>query len=92
MWWYILARYDIVKLTAGVKTILLSVRIISCVNSKTSLFNIYDVHICSLLSGESVLVVQSCLTLCDLTDCNPPGPLPRNSLGKNTGVGTHSFL
>ena len=35
-----------------------------------------------------VLVIQSCLTLCD-----PTGLLsPWNSPGKNTGVGNHSLL
>ena len=33
-----------------------------------------------------MLVAQLCLTLCDSMDC------PRNSLGKNTGVGSDSFL
>ena len=39
-----------------------------------------------------VLVAQSCLTLCNPTDCIPPGPLcPWNFPGNNTGVGSHSF-
>ena len=37
-----------------------------------------------------VLVAQSCLTLCDPVDCMPL--CPRNSPGKNTGVGHHSLL
>ena len=36
-----------------------------------------------------VLVAQSCSTLCDLMDC---GLCPWDSPGKNTGVGSHSFL
>ena len=36
---------------------------------------------------------QSCLTLCDLLDCSPPGSsVHGNSLGKNTGVGCHLLL
>ena len=35
----------------------------------------------------------SCLTLCDLMDCNLPGlQNPWNSPGKNTGVGCHFLL
>ena len=39
----------------------------------------------ALRPRHSLLVAQSCLTLCDPLDCNP-----RSSLGKNTGV--HSLL
>ena len=36
---------------------------------------------------------QSCLTLCDPIDGNPPGsPRPWDSPGKNTGVGCHFLL
>ena len=35
---------------------------------------------------------QSCPTLCDPIDGNPPGSRPWNSPGKNTGVGCHFFL
>ena len=39
------------------------------------------------------LVAQLCLTLCNPTDCSPPGSsVHRNSLDKNTGVGCHSLL
>ena len=39
------------------------------------------------------LVAQSCLTLWDPMDCSPPGSsVHRDSPGKNTGVGSHSFL
>ena len=32
--------------------------------------------------------LQPCPTLCDPTDCSPPGsPVPRDSPGRNTGVG-----
>ena len=35
-------------------------------------------------------VAQSCLTLCDLMDCSPPGfSVHGDSPGKNTGVGYH---
>ena len=38
-------------------------------------------------------VGQSCLTLCDPTDCSPSGPLCQwASSGKNTGVGCHALL
>ena len=40
-----------------------------------------------------VLVTQSCPTLCDPTDCSPPGSsVHGDSPGKNTGVGCHSLL
>ena len=40
-----------------------------------------------------VLVTQSFLALCDPIDCSPPGSsLHGNSVGKNTGVGSHSLL
>ena len=36
---------------------------------------------------------QSCLTLCDPTDCSPPGSfVHEDSPGKNTGVGCHFLL
>ena len=39
------------------------------------------------------LVAQSCLTLCDLMDCSPPGSsIHGDSSGKNTEVGCHAFL
>ena len=38
------------------------------------------------------LVAQSCLTLCNPTDCSPPGSIHGDSPGKNTGMGCHSFL
>ena len=39
------------------------------------------------------LVAQLCLTLCDTMDCSPPGSsVPRDSPGKNTGVGCHTLL
>ena len=40
-----------------------------------------------------MLVVQSCLTLCDPKDCSLPGSSCLwNSPGKNTGVGSHSLF
>ena len=40
-----------------------------------------------------VLVAQSCPTLCDPSDCDPPGSsISWNSPGKNTRVGCHSLL
>ena len=38
-----------------------------------------------------VLVAQSCLTLCDSMDCNPPGSSVHGT-GKNAGVGCRSHL
>ena len=39
------------------------------------------------------LVSQSCPTLCDHMDCNPPGSsVQGNSPGKYTGVGCHLLL
>ena len=39
------------------------------------------------------LVAQSCLTLCDLMDCSPPGSsVHGDSPGKSTGVGCHALL
>ena len=39
------------------------------------------------------LAIQSCLTLCNPTDCSPPGSLcPWDFPGKNTGVGCHFLL
>ena len=39
------------------------------------------------------LVAQSCLTVCDLVDCSPPGTsVHGDSSGKNTGVGCHTLL
>ena len=44
-----------------------------------------DSHVCS--------VIQSCLTLCDPTDCSLPGSSVHGIfLGKNTGVGCHFLL
>ena len=42
---------------------------------------------------SSVLVAQSCLTLCDPMYCSPSGSVVHgDSPGKNTGVGCHSLL
>ena len=39
------------------------------------------------------LVAQSCLTLCDPTDCSPLGSsVHGDSPGKNTGVGCHALF
>ena len=46
-----------------------------------------------LKSTMCMLIAQSCLSLCDPMDCSPPGSSAHgNSPGKNTGVGSHSFL
>ena len=39
-----------------------------------------------------MLVTQLGPTLCNCMDCSPPDFCPWNSLGKNTGVDTHSLL
>ena len=36
--------------------------------------------------------LQLCPTLCDPIDSSPPDSCPRDSLGKNTGVGCHFLL
>ena len=42
---------------------------------------------------DGYLVVQSCLTLCDSMDCNPPASsVYGDSPGKNTGVGCHALV
>ena len=41
---------------------------------------------------ESVLFAQSCLTLCDYMSSSHQTPRPWDSPGKNTGMGSHSFL
>ena len=39
------------------------------------------------------LIAQVCLTLCDPTDCSPPGSSVHGDCpGKNTGVGCHALL
>jgi len=49
----------------------------------------FGIICCVLLS----LVAQSCPTLCDTTDCSPPGSsVHEDSPGKNTGVGGHAVL
>ena len=47
-------------------------------------------HICEYVL---CLVAQSCLTLCNPTDCSPPGSSAHgDSPGRNTGVGCHALL
>ena len=46
-----------------------------------------------VLEKVKVLVVKSCLTLCDPMDCSPPGSSVHGIFpGKNTGVHCHSLL
>ena len=49
-------------------------------------------YICPLECLCVCLVTQSCLTFCNTTDCSSQASLLRYSLGKNTGVGSHSIL
>ena len=61
-------------------TLLVSLKSICCVG-----YNEYDTVLC--------LVTQSCLTLCDLMGCSPPGSSVHGySPGKNIGVGCHALL
>ena len=61
-------------------TLLVSLKSICCIG-----YNKYDSVLC--------LVAQSCLTLCDLMGCSPPGSSVHwYSPGKNTGVGCHGLL
>ena len=47
----------------------------------------------AVIKRKMCLVAQSCLTLCDPMDCNPPGSsVPGDSPDKNTGVGCHTLL
>ena len=44
-------------------------------------------------SSVPCLVAQSCPTVCNPTDCSPPGSsVHGDSPGKNIGVGCHAFL
>ena len=46
-----------------------------------------------LVTLTMCLVTQSCLTLCDPVDCNPPGSYVQgDSPGKNTRVGCHALF
>jgi len=56
---------------------------------------------CMLSAAAAAKSLQSCPTLCKPTDGSPPGshglqptrlPCPRDSPGKNTGVGCHFLL
>ena len=57
----------------------------------------HSVTVCSILGIHCVvkeLVTRLCPTLCNPMDCSPPGSsvYGKNSLGKNTGVGSHPLL
>ena len=57
--------------------------------NKQSIFN----NICIFLSYVHCMHIQLCLTLCDPTDCSPPGSSIHGLLqGKYTGVGCHFLL
>ena len=46
-----------------------------------------------LSAAAAAKLLQSCPTLCDPMDCNPPGfSVHEDSPGKNTGVGFHAVL
>ena len=64
-----------------------------------SLFQGFESHLVVTISSAQFepasvsLLPQSCLTLCDLMDCTPPGSSVHEvSPGKNTGVGCHAVL
>ena len=56
------------------------------------LFSIMLIQIYVLINGMC-LVAQSCLTLCDPSDCSlPASSVHGDSPGKNAGVGNHALL
>ena len=55
-------------------------------------FSLICLHLSHKLCAVLCLVAQSCLTLCDPTNCNPPGSsVHADSPGKNTEVGCHGL-
>ena len=75
--------------------VLLSPVIVSEANSDWYVNILKEISSCLLVQSLccAVLVAQSCPTLCDPMDCSPPGSsVHADSLGENTGVGSHSFL
>ena len=56
------------------------------IDSRNLLYNIVSIV------KNTVLVTQSCSTLCDAMNCSLQFLCPWGSLGKNTGVGRHSLL
>ena len=59
----------------------------------TEQMNWTDICVCVCAYICTCLVVQSCPTLWNPMDCNPPGSsVHADSPGKNTGVGCHAFL
>ena len=61
---------------------------------KASINNWDENRVCELPPCMSAQSIQSCLTLCDPTDCCPPGSSVHgmDSPGKNTEVGCHFLL
>ena len=49
-------------------------------------------HLPMVFMKVKLLVAQSCLILCDPTDCGLLGSSVHGFPGKNTGVGSHSLL
>ena len=63
-----------------------------CVDGSVTLF-LYRWTFRLMLFTVLGLVAQSCLTLCDPMDCNPPGSaVLGDSPGRNTAVGSHAHL
>ena len=56
------------------------------IDSRNLLYNIISIV------NNTVLVTQSCSTLCNTMSCSLQFLCPWGSLGKNTGVGSHSLL
>ena len=55
-------------------------------------FSLICLHLSHKLCAVLCLVAQSCLTLCDPMNCNPPGSsVHADSPGKNTEVGCHDL-
>ena len=75
--------------------VLLSPVVVREANSDWYVNKLKEISSCLLVQSLccAVLVAQSCPTLCGPMGCSPPGSsVHGDSLGKNTGVGSHSFL
>ena len=60
--------------------------------SQISRINLSESSELTFLAAAAAKSLQSCLTVCDPIDGSPPGSLPWDSPGKNTGVGCHFLL
>ena len=68
----------------------------NCIRQSSYCKGVQEIHVFNwayCLLAVLCLVTQSCLTLCDPTDCGPPGSSVHwDSPGKNPGVGCHFLL